>query len=507
MGSIASAFLTTATSKDWDGLGRGPTLRKIFAAYGVQDCWAVQRRFRQIDDGDGYVGYDELQQLVSAEEFNLLFLWDLFSQQNELMDITELLTVVCLFSSARLEEKGKFLLAVFDRSKLGVCTGAEISQLCFVMLGIFSKCIGMPAAKIKEIAAELKTDLPDLVPAYQEAMQLVGSEATFHKERVIHHSDLEQMLQPILSAYDRLPVARPPPDDCPPPPSLTWGVIAGPGGGQQATAARTAPPEVKSKSRELATASKSNEEPHLAWMSKMDAEPQVKLAESCPDDPPLRHWLLLHSADFATLAKDLPDFRRLFAKSVATAVGLPLTCIEVVAVSNAAGVGGSILVEFILHPPQVYGETRGTIAFLLVLESQLQSAHSALRKGPLGAYLPGAQLLANEPRRIATPPAGGWAATEAGICEQGVQTEPSELIAVPWPVKRPASTREGLEAELEAQVRAAVRALEAMRKRTLKAEAGYVTAQAELRRRQEALDELHLKEVLRQEEAARGVEN
>lgn len=504
MGSIASAFLKTATSEDWDALGRGPTLRQIFAAYGVQDCWAVQRRFRQIDDGDGYVGYDELQKLVSAEEFSLLFLWDLFSQQNELMDITELLTVVCIFSTARLEEKCKFLLAVFDQSKLGVCTGAEISQLCFVMLGIFSKCIGTSTSRVKDIAADLKMDFPDLVPAYQEALQLVGSEATFHKERVIHHSDLESMLRPVMGAYDRLPVARPPPEGCCPPPSLTWGVIAGPDGGAQATTVKKPPPDVKSKSRELATKSQTNGEPHLAWMSKLDAQPQGKLAESRADDGSLRHWLLLHSAEFATLAKNLPDFRKLFARGVATAVGLPLTCMEVTNVTNAAGVGGSILVEFILHPPQVHGEKRGTAAFLQVLESQLQGAHSALRKGPLGAYLSGAQLLANEPRKVKDT----RAAVEAGTCEQGAQTDSSELIAVPWPVKRPASTwKEGPEAQLEAQIRQAVRALEAMRKRTIKAEAGHVHAQAELRTRQEALDELHLKEHLRQQEAARGVEN
>lgn len=509
MGSVASAFLQTATSDAWDGLGRGPTLRKIFGAYGVQDCWAVQRRFRQIDDGDGFVGYDELQQLVCTEEFSLLFLWDMFSQQNELMDITELLTVVCLFSSARLEEKGKFLLASFDKSKLGVCTGAEISQLCFVMLGVFSKCTGSPAAKIRDIATALKTDLPDLVPAYQEAMQLVGSEATFHKERVIHHSDLERMLQPVHSSYDRLPVARPAPAGCSPPPSLTWGVASSPKAGPQA-GARGAVPEVTSKSREMATASANHDEPHLAWMRKLEPEPQNKIEDAGVDNASIRHWLLLHTTDFATIAKNLNAFKRLFVKSVSMAVGLPQSCVEVVNVTNASGVGGTILVEFFFHPPQIPGDSRGPSTFILMLDQQLHCSHSALRKGQLGVHLSGAQSLANEPRRAASPPctAETTVGARAVTSEQGSQTESAELIAVPWPVKRPtAKIKEGPEAELQTQIRAALRTLEAMRKRTVKAEAAQVHAVSELEARQEALDELHLKDHLRLQDEARGIEN
>lgn len=489
MGSVASTFVRTATSDSWAQLDRGPALRRIFGGYGKQDMWAVQRRYKQMDDGNGYISYEELQRLVGAEEFNLLFLWDLFSQQNELMDVTELLTVVCLFSSSRLEEKGRFLFTIFDESNCGVSTAREMAQLCFVMLGVLSRCVGTPPAKVKELSLSLRQELFDLLPEYQQAVHHVGAEAAFNWERVIHHSDVEHIIAPVKAAYERLPVAQPPPEGCAAPPALTWGINAveqGPSDGPSKPKAKAVAP-LKSREVGAAPALRVNEEPHLLWMRKLEDEPnraggiQSKAAKAA------KSWLMMHSTDFAVVAKDLGGFRRLFARAVSTAVGVALACVEVVNVTPGLS-AGSTLVEFNVHPPG-NGDARGVSTLVLLLEKQLSSPHSALRKGALAAYLGEAQLLVGEPRRAGTPlqPEGRKVETK----EEGAQSEPLTLFLAPWGVKRPkAMASDATEADLQRRVVAALRMLEATKRRRAKVEAAQVAALEVLREKEELLARL-----------------
>jgi hypothetical protein len=149
-----------------------------------------------------------------------------------------------------------------------------------------------------------------------------------------------------------------------------------------------------------------------------------------PEPVPVMAWMVIHGGDFADVAKDLAGFRRLFTKSVSAAIGIPVGCIEVQNITR-----GSIVVEFLIHPPLRGGDTRDVASLVLSLENQLRASYSALRKGPFGPYAESAELLAGNPSRAATPPGmtpthRPFNAYEAlpdfnrGYVEMGVQTEP-----------------------------------------------------------------------------------
>ena len=83
---------------------------------------------------------------------------------------------------------------------------------------------------------------------------------------------------------------------------------------------------------------------------------------------------------FSSIAGDLPAFRQLFCKGLCSALGLPAhgNCVEVLNVSS-----GSIVVEFLLRP-RAHTDSRSAFELSQLLEKQLCSAYSALRRGPLG---------------------------------------------------------------------------------------------------------------------------
>jgi len=488
----------------WNQTARGPTLRRLFGGYQNQDCWAVYRKYREIDDGDGYVSYEELQQAIKLAEFNLLFIWDLFSQQNELINSKELLTVVCVFSSARLEEKGRFLMSLFDDSHTGICTGAEIAQISVAVLGVLAKCSGT-VVKAKEVVSLVRQDLPGLMPEYKKIVKDVGEEAAFTKERLVGHNELDKLLTSLRAAYGETPMSESPPDDAAAPPPPDWGEAKGKerkprmnnstnavaGGGSSAVRNLAASRSAKKLPE--------NELSHLAWMSRLDDEPgsgekeNLVIANSntlvtAPLDkvkPVLaaaHSWMVVHGAEFASIAKDLAGFRRLFIRSVSQSLGVPSGCIEVINVSH-----GSIVIEFKIHPANRGGDMREASALVLLLEQQLGCPHSALRRGPLGFYAESAELLAGEPKRAATPPGHGTTGS-VPQCDQAVQTDPSEL-GTPRPTRmkstltlRKSTSKASLDPEVNqkvtteagdvaARLQEALKELELMKHRAERAEA------------------------------------
>ncbi|CAJ1366765.1 unnamed protein product [Effrenium voratum] len=149
----------------WQESGRGPRLRQLFGNYRGQDIWAILRKMKSTDDGQGFLGFEEVQELLCLKAPSMLFLWDIFSQQNELFAAKELLTVACVFSSALLEEKARFLHAVFDLSGRGLGTGSEVASICLMVLSVLGKVTGA-MAKAKEVTPQLMIELEQLVPPY-----------------------------------------------------------------------------------------------------------------------------------------------------------------------------------------------------------------------------------------------------------------------------------------------------------------------------------------------------
>eukprot|EP00403_Amphidinium_massartii_P046989 CAMPEP_0178467920 /NCGR_PEP_ID=MMETSP0689_2-20121128/52657_1 /TAXON_ID=160604 /ORGANISM="Amphidinium massartii, Strain CS-259" /LENGTH=593 /DNA_ID=CAMNT_0020094969 /DNA_START=53 /DNA_END=1830 /DNA_ORIENTATION=- len=429
MGAGVAAQIARVVPPDsWSSNQRGPTLRRLFGGYLNADIWAVYRRFKQVDDGNGFLSYQEYQQVIDLEEFNRLFVWDIYSQQNELMDARDILVTVCLFSSARLDEKGRFLTMLFDSSASGNCTGAEIAQLCAACFRVLAKCTQV-LLKAREVTSAVKAELPELVAPYREALEREGKpEVMFHECRIIGATELQWLLPSIQGAYEALPIAGPPPANAAPPPAPDWSKSAQGGsqntratsssGGKQATSTGT-----KKRATDANTAS-------FTWMARIEEEAgegKENLDESNSGvlkigPPPAQAWMVIHGKAFAAVAKDICGFRRLFGRSVAAALGIPTHCVEVVNVKS-----GSIIVEFYLHSSSRGGDGRDPRMLVQLLEQQLSSSYSALRKGPFKEFAQSAELTLGEPRK---PTAISDMPREQNgdnpLCfDQGVQTGPS----------------------------------------------------------------------------------
>lgn len=266
-----------APMEEWGKRQSGATLRKLFGAYANPDYWSVYRRFRAIDNGDGYITYEELLKVISMQEFNMLFLWDTFSQQNELMPAIELMTVICVFSSATLFEKGKFLMSVFDESHTGLNTGAEIAKLMFTVLLVLAKCTG-ERIKQKEVTDKLKALIAELLPNYAEELEQKyagNNDRAFQNARIIGQIELEKLLPDIQASYEALPISGPPPDGACLPPPPDWAETVGerrPG-----TSQKQPPPEAaQGGNAKLST----GELAHLEWMSGLLEEDPVQVKEN-----------------------------------------------------------------------------------------------------------------------------------------------------------------------------------------------------------------------------------
>lgn len=106
--SIRQVVPSSAPGSTWARRDIGPTLRRFFGAFYNGDVWAVYRhilpnclerglrRYKNIDvENSGWISYEELSELLGTRmrrkravrilflpEFNLLFIFDAFSQQN-----------------------------------------------------------------------------------------------------------------------------------------------------------------------------------------------------------------------------------------------------------------------------------------------------------------------------------------------------------------------------------------------------------------------------------------
>eukprot|EP00928_Gymnodinium_smaydae_P063349 TRINITY_DN46966_c0_g1_i1.p1 TRINITY_DN46966_c0_g1~~TRINITY_DN46966_c0_g1_i1.p1 ORF type:complete len:471 (-),score=103.66 TRINITY_DN46966_c0_g1_i1:91-1503(-) len=418
MGAATAALLSRASEAEgWAKKNRGPLLRKLFGAYTNTDIWAVCRNYRKVDDGNGYVSYDEFKAIIFMKEHDLLFVFDIFAQQNELIDSRELLTMICLFSSATLLEKGKFLISLFDDSKTGSVTGSELATACTMVCTVFSRCTGI-IVRPKEVTSALKQSLPSLIADYAEPVELHGLDHAFNNERLISAMELNHLIPSIQEAYDVMPVAGLPPADSVAPPPPDWGppeTGAEPpprkaaGGASGARGGQF----VQSGAKKLSEADLA----HLTWITRMEEDEdgpfrsasKSRLADGTRDNlpRPATRWMVIHGMDFGSIAKDLPGFRYNFVKSVSAAIGVSPGCIEVINVLR-----GSIIIHFTIKPPK--GEGRDGETFMELLEQQIASNFSTFRRGSFADFAQSAELVAEDPTLEPTTPAGGAGGAASG---------------------------------------------------------------------------------------------
>lgn len=509
--TISAALLQTTNVPGWQLKGRGPKLRQLFGAYRSQDIWAVQRKFKSLDDGHGYMSFEEIHELLYFDEPGLLFVWDLFSHQNELMNIKELLTITCIFSGALLEEKARFLAAVFDTAGRGLSTGAEIADMCTVVLKCLGKCTGS-MTKAKEVTPQLIRDLPNLVPICADVWKQVGDTEAFHNERVIGQVEIDRCLVPsVREAYEKLPLdgiihdaAKPPP-----PGWATASTNEGPPAAAEEEDTAISPSSKRKQGTKGPTDSMGpGADPslrHLAWQTRLEDKENdpSNVAKPVQDPASLLHrWLVLGDTDWSKIAKDVPGFCRTFCKNVCYALGLPISggCINVINVTS--GGNDNIVLELqIRRPPETRSESRNAQDIAQLLETQINSPHSALRRGALASFIAQAILLGAAPKAMretesAAPTPKGSGSMPVSGTSVACQTDTFELGTPRAGVVKGASASGACTKHEEdvaiAALREAVRQLQVARDRQVKAKAGEKKAREQVPQREESIDELRL---------------
>lgn len=425
--SIQSAVPSVAPGSAWGQRDIGPTLRRFFGAFYNGDVWAVYRRYRNIDvENCGWISYEELQEILFLPEFNLLFIFDAFSQQNALIDSRELLVMVCLFSSSKLSEKCGLFMTLFDNSHSGTCTAAEVANFATLALQVLGRCTGAPV-RAKDIAAAMQEELSDVLPLYRDAVNRLGSEATFKEERIFGQDEVDEICSTFRLLYDELPIGQDPPPNCVAPPAPDWDQAA-----VETKDSRPATGTVRQLNRGLTEA----ELTHMALLGGMQSddedEDREKAVEILKEKSlirkkeieekeaakaavePARGWMIIHGADFVAISKDIARFRHLFAKCVAQALEVPSGVITIVDITP-----GSVVVEFLVHPSMRGGDRRTATQLLIALAEHLINGKSVLRRGHFSVYAASAELLVGETRRTAVHPL----AISDGVicCDQAVQ--------------------------------------------------------------------------------------
>eukprot|EP00440_Ansanella_granifera_P009140 gb/GFBE01009900.1/.p1 GENE.gb/GFBE01009900.1/~~gb/GFBE01009900.1/.p1 ORF type:complete len:554 (+),score=151.90 gb/GFBE01009900.1/:1-1662(+) len=424
--SVQSVVPSTEPGSAWSNRDIGPTLRRFFGAYYNGDVWAVYRRYKNIDvENTGWISYEELQEILLLPEFNLLFIFDVFNKQNALIDARELLVMVCLFSSAKLSEKCQVFTTLFDESHSGVCSGIEVAHYATVCLQVLGRCTGF-TVKPKEILAAMQDELCDCLPAYREAANRMGIEVVFKEERIFGQVDVDKVCKTIMTTYEELPIGQDPPPGAVGPPVPDWGHASG-----SATAA------AKSLASSYQPLNRRLTEQELAQMAIMgglgDEDPDGSQAQALMKEQqakreqerqaaaaakaaikPAKGFMVIHGADFVTISKDIPRFRHTFIKGVAQALDVASGLITIVDI-----VPGSVVVEFLIHPPTRGGDKRSATELLIALAEQLISSRSTLRRGHFRDFAASAELLVGQTRQSAVHPLA--IGTGTICCDQAVQ--------------------------------------------------------------------------------------
>jgi len=425
--SIQAVVPGVAPGSAWAQRDIGPTLRRFFGAFYNGDVWAVYRRYKNIDvENTGWISYEELAEILFLPEFNLLFIFDAFSQQNALIDGRELLVMVCLFSSSKLSEKCGLFMTLFDSSHSGTCTAAEVASFATLALQVLGRCTGAPV-RAKDIVVAMQEELADVLPQYRDAVNRLGSEVTFKEERIFGQDEVDEICSTFRPVYEDLPIGQEPPPNCVAPPAPDWEKTA------TAAVTNSRPATGQVRLNRTLTEAELTQMALLGGLGHEDEDEdreqaaevlkeKSKIRQKEMEDKeaakaaiqPARGWMIIHGADFVSVSKDINHFRHLFMKCVAQTLDVPSGVITVLDVTQ-----GSVVVEFLVHPSMRGGDRRTAIELLILLAEHIKNGKSILRRGHFREYAASAELLVGETRKTAVHP---LSITDGIICcDQSIQ--------------------------------------------------------------------------------------
>jgi len=156
------------------------------------------------------VSYEDFFPHAGLQEYQLLQLWDVFSRPTKEGDVcllNEILTAMAVFCGARLDEKTRFLLCVFDGSHRGLLNVQEILQLVNNVLTVVAKAVGvgMKPKLVKESFIDSLTEDTAIGRTFA-----ITPEDTRWAKRFISLEEMEGFTKPLQKIYESLPFASHP---------------------------------------------------------------------------------------------------------------------------------------------------------------------------------------------------------------------------------------------------------------------------------------------------------
>ena len=99
-----------------------PGFRKVFRSWNSTDLWTALRRYwNEYPKHDAWLNYADVQHILCLAEPETVFLWDTFANQGiEMMNSKEMFAAICMFCGSSMNEKGRFLLTLFDSGGRGL---------------------------------------------------------------------------------------------------------------------------------------------------------------------------------------------------------------------------------------------------------------------------------------------------------------------------------------------------------------------------------------------------
>jgi hypothetical protein len=203
MGLVQSSFASITEASSKKSL-RAHKLHLALRAWSDVEVWSAFRRVRKLYPNVNTLTLSQTAEVLSLDDSHLLFIWDFASEDDQTVDLRFLLTTVCLFSGCPLNEKGRFLLCLFDRSVRGVITCQELALIAFTIVHVLEKCFVLPASS-KEAVLSVRRALAEYLPSLQE---ILANDESFAKEQVVGASDMNVLLAAIKPVYSATPFAE-----------------------------------------------------------------------------------------------------------------------------------------------------------------------------------------------------------------------------------------------------------------------------------------------------------
>lgn len=181
------------------------TFRKIFGKWNGKALWDAHRRYMvgYYESAKAGASFAVLQDILKLPDPNVMFVWNVFSADDETVALQDVFCALAVFSGAKLEEKGVYFHHMFDSHRHGSMTGNDCVRMLRAVADVFSKILGVPY-KRKAFMETARETLQDLLPPLKLRVESAGASA--FEEELISGADVEVLCDAFRPLYNRMPL-------------------------------------------------------------------------------------------------------------------------------------------------------------------------------------------------------------------------------------------------------------------------------------------------------------